>query len=46
MCYEAIGVGFSEAKSTVGTKPYTAPEVLRALDVAFFVVGVDWGLQG
>ena len=26
---KAIGVGFSEAKSTVGTKPYTAPEVLR-----------------
>ena len=26
---EAIGAGFSEARSTVGTRPYTAPEVLR-----------------
>ncbi|CAK8985151.1 Calcium-dependent protein kinase 7 (Calmodulin-domain protein kinase CDPK isoform 7) [Durusdinium trenchii] len=25
----AIGAGFSEARSTVGTRPYTAPEVLR-----------------
>lgn len=26
---KAIGAGFSEARSTVGTRPYTAPEVLR-----------------
>eukprot|EP00931_Biecheleriopsis_adriatica_P039178 TRINITY_DN22416_c0_g1_i2.p1 TRINITY_DN22416_c0_g1~~TRINITY_DN22416_c0_g1_i2.p1 ORF type:complete len:702 (+),score=160.23 TRINITY_DN22416_c0_g1_i2:85-2190(+) len=26
---KVVGAGFSEARSTVGTRPYTAPEVLR-----------------
>lgn len=26
---KTVGAGFSEARSTVGTRPYTAPEVLR-----------------